>query len=148
MLLFNRNKLEVYIGSPQEEVVESFAKAFKTIGITFEKSLKPPNVMYDARKEQVEFRSTGISFTFLQVTSDPIHRFFMSLISPGSLQASITLLSVNYTPETKSKVKTILQTFDQSAAYHPWKIRTHPRFQYAILLELLNKRKWKAFAAK
>lgn len=145
---FKYKKLEVYVGKSQSEVVSGFVKAFENEGIEYNKTLKPPNVMYDSKKEQIQFKTNDFSFTFLQVTSDPIHRLFMSLISPNSLKDSITLLSIIYTSETKCTVKNILKQFEKNTVYQPWKIRSHPRFQYAILLELLNKQKWRTFTTK
>ena len=149
MLGVSRHKWEVYVGNSQDEVVRAFQRVFKSEGLSYECQKQPPNIIYDTKKEQIVLNlPKGLEFRFIQVTTDPIHRFFSSFISPSSLQHSITLLSIKYTPEMKPTVKKILHRFVQLSANDPWKIRDHPRFRFAILLELLNKKKWKAFATK
>ncbi|MBB6450119.1 hypothetical protein HNR44_002097 [Geomicrobium halophilum] len=147
MLSWYRNKWEVYVGIPQEEVKQLMQEIFEEWQVGYETSYAPPNKMYDGQHEQVILKTEQLTVVLIYVSADPISRVFSSFLSTRQHLGGITYLSIHYSRDSDAQLKTLLQQFSQRVPKDPWRITTHPRFQFAILLELMNKQKWKKFSA-
>jgi hypothetical protein len=143
VLSFERNKWEAYVGFSQDEVFKVLKKALDENRVEYTFSRRKPNVMYDSKNDQIIIKTEGMTISLIFVSADPITRLFANLIGTGKRLGGITLLSIKY--ENKYKLKPILSSFVKHSTYHPWKINSHPRFQFAYLLQLINRLKWRKF---
>lgn len=143
MLSFERNKWEAYVGFTQDEVFKVLKKALDENSVDHTVSKRKPNVMYDSKNDQIIIKTKGMTISLIFVSADPITRLFANLIGTGKRLGGITLLSIKY--ENMNELKPILSSFVKHSTYHPWKINSHPRFQFAVLLQLINRLKWRKF---
>ncbi|WP_209123131.1 hypothetical protein [Alkalihalobacillus sp. BA299] len=143
MLSFYRNKWEAYVGLTQKEVSDLLEKILISEHIQFEKSKKPPIYIYDSTHEQIIYNVNDLEFSIIYVSADPLTRFFSTLIDTRKHLKGISYLSITFTPKSKQLLSKILSSFYNQSPIEPWRIVGHPRFQFAILLQFLNQRKWK-----
>ncbi|MGM0900347.1 MAG: hypothetical protein ACQEXB_04420 [Bacillota bacterium] len=143
MLSFERNKWEAYVGFSQDEVFKVLKKALDENRVEHTISKQKPNVMYDSKNDQIIIKTEGMTISLIFVSADPVSRLFANLIGTGKRLGGITLLSIKY--ENKNELKPLLSSFVKHSTYHPWKINSHPRFQFAVLLQLINRLKWRKF---
>lgn len=141
MLSFEKNKWEAYVGFSQKEALKVLEKALNENRVKYTITKEKPNVMYDAKNDQFIVKTDRMWISLIYVSADPITRLFANLIGTGNRLGGITLISIKYT--NKTDLKPILSSFVKHSTYYPWKINAHPRFQFAILLQLINKFKWK-----
>lgn len=142
--MFNR-KWEVYANIPQEEALNLLKKIMKKNGIHYEIEKLRPNVMYDAKNEQVLLKTNHFSINVIYVSNDPITRLFANLIGTARNFTGMSLFSVMYQKEHKAKISMIMKEFARLSPVSPWKITAYPRFRFAVLLQFITKQKWKRF---
>jgi hypothetical protein len=145
LISFSRNRWEAYVGLPQKEVFEKLVEELERESELYKVAKAPPNFMYDAENEQIIIDANGLVISIIYVSADPLTRLFSSIIGTKGHLKGITLLSIQYHSQSKSLLKSILTNFAAHCPQEPWKIRGHPRFQFAILLEIINKLKWRTF---
>lgn len=139
---------EAYTGVTQEDAYNILKNILNKDGINYDTTTEPPIFMYDAKCEQKIIKVNGLQLSLIHVSADPITRLFLSVFGANKNLSTITLLSVKYNHDTKQCLKFILEKFSEEVNNVPWKIRENTRFQYAILLELINKLKWEKFILK
>jgi hypothetical protein len=135
-------KWEAYASLSQskaESIVKEILEQEKTI---YQRTKKPPIYMYDAEKEQVIFKTDELEIALIYVSADPLTRMFSTIIGTKNHFDGITYLSINYEQSSQLALKTFLTQFNMRISHEPWKITTYPRFQFAFLLQHINKRKW------
>mgnify|MGYP005758506631 CR=1 FL=1 len=142
MLSFYQNQWEAYVGLPQEEVVQIFETVLKQEKETYKKESKPPIYIYDSSHDQVILTLEELNIAIIYVSADPLTRFFSTVLGTRRHMKGISYLSISYHPQSKHKLHHYLNLFQKKSPSEPWKIMKHPRFQFAFLLQLLNKRKW------
>ncbi|AXF55354.1 hypothetical protein [Salicibibacter kimchii] len=141
MLSLYQTKWEAYVGLQQNEVFQLITEIMREQDINFKVTKAPPNLMYDNKNEQIIIKTDRLTLVLIYVSTDPLTRFFSFLLSSKQNLGGITFLSIQY--DSKQKLKSLLKMLTERMKVAPWKIRSHPRFQFAILLELINRRKWK-----
>ncbi|MCM3584994.1 hypothetical protein M3182_04440 [Mesobacillus maritimus] len=141
MLSFEKNKWEAYVGFSQNEALKVLEKALDENGVEYNLTKGKPNVMYDSKNDQFIIKTDDMCIALIYVSADPITRLFANLIGTGDRLGGITLISIKYA--NKTQLIPILNSFVKHSTNHPWKINAHPRFQFAVLLQLINKFKWK-----
>ncbi|MFV8828001.1 hypothetical protein [Alkalihalobacterium sp. APHAB7] len=143
MLSFYRNKWEAYVGITQHEASNLLEKVLKTRKIPTTKTTNPPIYIYDSNHDQIIYKTKDLEISIIYVSADPLTRFFSTLMGTRRHLKGISYLSITFTPETKRELAKILTDFYHNCPEEPWRIMGHPRFQFAFLLQLINKRKWK-----
>ncbi|MBU8906945.1 hypothetical protein [Desertibacillus haloalkaliphilus] len=103
---------------------------------------KPPVYMYDAKHSQKVITTGDYTISIIYVSADPLTRMFSSLLGTKQRFGGITYLSIQYNSSSKEKVQQLLSDFKTKTPEDPWRITKHPRFQFAILLQVINKWKW------
>ncbi|QQK76564.1 hypothetical protein HUG15_13995 [Salicibibacter cibarius] len=141
MLSFYQTKWEAYVGIQQNEAYQLITEIMREQGVHFKINKAPPHFMYDSKHEQIIITSDELTMVLIYVSADPLTRFFSFLLNAKQNLGGITFLSIQY--DSKQKLTSLLKMFNERMKVAPWKIRAHPRFQFAFLLELINKRKWK-----
>ncbi|PIC62693.1 hypothetical protein CSV79_15715 [Sporosarcina sp. P13] len=147
-LLSVQKKWEAYVGFSQEEVFRLIKMILNEKGLDYQIAKAKPNLMYDSKNDQIIVKTDNITFTLVYVTADPLTRLFANVLGTKNRLEGITLLSIRYTKDTERNLSSILNYFVDYSPVSPWKIHTHPRFQFAVLLQLITKFKWKKFVSK
>jgi hypothetical protein len=145
MLSSREKKWEAYIGMSQNEVLAVFENVLQKQQIPYQIMKAPPIFMYDAKHEQILIQAGEIVFSLIYVTADPLTRMFSTILGTSKKFGGITLLSIKTNKGSTQTVTTILKEFVHYSPKEPWRIRSHPRFQFAVLLQLLNKWKWEKY---
>jgi hypothetical protein len=143
MLSFSIRKWEAYVGMPQQEICEAMKKTCKELGVSYDIANRPPLFMYDSKHNQIVFQMDGLKISLIYVSADPLNRAFSTILGTAKLQGGITLLSAELSGNRSgSDLKKILKSLVGKLPMEPWRIRHHPRFQFAVLLQLLNRWRW------
>src|SRR5699024_7259318 len=137
-----RKRWEVYTGSTQNDAFHRFKKALKELEIEFQIKKSPPHFMYDDRNERIIISTLYFEIQLIYVSADPLTRAFTRLIGTSKKKDGITLLSCMFEKKSSEVFYKVINKFIQYSPIAPWRITSHPRFQFAVLLQLINKYKW------
>ncbi|GAK09044.1 hypothetical protein [Geomicrobium sp. JCM 19038] len=137
MLSLRYKRFEAYAGLPQHVVKENIITAYENEQIPYRERKAPPHMMYDIEHEQIILASDGVECSLIYVSNDPFTRLFQSILGTSTRTGGITLVSAKY--QNRCELQTVMSYIHEDV----WRIRQHHRFQFALLLELLNKQKWK-----
>lgn len=144
MLYLSRNKWEAYLGLPQDVVADKLIKALDNLKHTYTKGQRPPIFMYDSKHEQIVFEAGSLEISLVYVSADPLTRFFSAFLGIQKNFTGITYLSATMlSPNARVVLKEILRALCAEIRQNPWNISWNPRFRYTILLQQLNKWRWK-----
>ncbi|MCR1832939.1 hypothetical protein NSA56_00830 [Oceanobacillus caeni] len=145
--MFNR-KWEVYANISQKEALQLFKQIIGKQGMDYKIEKAPPNIMYDPNNEQFIIKTKNFSINVIYVSNDPITRIFANLLGTAHNFKGISFLSIGYNKSNSAELPIILRKFTEMSPESPWNITAYPRFRFAVLLQLITKRKWKRFLYK
>jgi hypothetical protein len=143
LLSLSKNKWEVYAGISQDCAFNILKKVLEDQKIGYQVTEAPPLFMYDSKNQQILILTKEIKFALVYVSADPLTRLFSSFLGTSKNLTGTTLLSVTHQKHSKKQLFEIMRSFVHLSHKKPWNIRGNPRFQFAVLLQLINKWKWK-----
>lgn len=142
-MLSTVKRWEVYMGLSQEKSVHLFKGILESRGIPYQISTSHPHFMYDDQHEKILIRTSDFHIQFIYVSADPLTRLFSNVMGISKQHSGITLLSCTFKKQSKQSFYSVMKSFVQNAPSDPWHITSHPRFRFAVLLQLITKYKWK-----
>lgn len=134
-----------YANISQQEAYQKFTGILEKRETKYKIMRKPPNVMYDAKNEQIQITTGQFTILLIYVSADPLTRIFSKLLNTERHFNGITFLSINFSKDVSEELSLILRSFVKECSNVPWKITKYPRFRFAVLLQLITKFKWKRF---
>jgi hypothetical protein len=140
LLSFNRNQWEAYVGIGQKEAAQLFKDVLRETDMSFEEKVLPPVYMYDSKHNSIELEADGLVITLIYVSGDPLTRFFSGIVGSRKHFEGVTFLTIKY--KDSKLLAQVLTQFNQRCQTKPWQITKHPRFQFAFLLQAINRYKW------